>query len=152
MPSAAGRMHTGGMARFPASSMRASDADRDVVLAELSQHFQAGRLDHAEFDERSSAALAARTFADLAALMTDLPDLSEPAPAPEPVFVPPAPPQPRPSAPPARSGGAGPLLAAAVLAVLIAGLATLPGLHGIVGLWWLVLVALIAGRRPRSRR
>ena len=28
---------------YPAAEMRASDADRDAVLSELSEHFQAGR-------------------------------------------------------------------------------------------------------------
>jgi DUF1707 SHOCT-like domain len=29
---------------FPSGEMRASDADRDLALAELSEHFQTGRL------------------------------------------------------------------------------------------------------------
>ena len=29
---------------FPAGELRASDADRDLALAELSEHFQTGRL------------------------------------------------------------------------------------------------------------
>lgn len=60
---------------YPAGSIRVSDADRDAVLAELSEHLQAGRLTSAEFDERTSKALAARTGADLAALTVDLPAL-----------------------------------------------------------------------------
>jgi hypothetical protein len=54
-------------------ALRASDADRDQVLAQLSVHYQAGRLTTAEFDERSSQALQARTMGDLAGLLTDLP-------------------------------------------------------------------------------
>jgi Domain of unknown function (DUF1707) len=57
-------------------NLRASDADRDLALAELSRHFEAGRLTSEELDERTSQALAARTLGDLAALMSDLP--SEP--------------------------------------------------------------------------
>ena len=30
--------------RFPSGEMRASDADRDLAIAELSEHFQTGRL------------------------------------------------------------------------------------------------------------
>ena len=56
-----------------AAEMRASDADRDAVLAELSEHFQAGRLTAAEFDERAGQALAARTWGTLRDLLRDLP-------------------------------------------------------------------------------
>jgi uncharacterized membrane protein YgcG len=53
--------------------LRVSDSDRDQAIARLSEHFQAGRLTMAEFDERSGVALQARTGRDLAALFTDLP-------------------------------------------------------------------------------
>src|ERR1700742_5149202 len=58
---------------YASPPLRASDADRDAVLSQLSESFQAGRLTADEFDDRSSRALAARTMADLAALTTDLP-------------------------------------------------------------------------------
>lgn len=61
-------------------AIRASDADRDQVLAQLSIHYQAGRLTTDEFDERSSQALAARTMGDLAGLLTDLPAVAAPGP------------------------------------------------------------------------
>ena len=57
----------------PASSLRLSDADRDRAVAELSEHFQAGRLTVEELDDRTGRALQARTTTDLAALFTDLP-------------------------------------------------------------------------------
>jgi hypothetical protein len=38
--------------------MRASDADRDAVVSDLSEHFQAGRLTAGELDERTGRALA----------------------------------------------------------------------------------------------
>src|SRR5215469_3803014 len=53
--------------------LRASDAERDAVANQLGQHFQDGRLDHAEFDERLGAAMAAKTRRDLEALLEDLP-------------------------------------------------------------------------------
>jgi hypothetical protein len=53
--------------------LRVSDAERDAVVAELSEHFQAGRLNAEEFDQRAGQALAARTRSDLTGLMTDLP-------------------------------------------------------------------------------
>jgi hypothetical protein len=58
---------------FPSGEMRASDADRDLALAELSEHFQTGRLTQEEFGERSARALQARTDRELSELFTDLP-------------------------------------------------------------------------------
>jgi hypothetical protein len=59
---------------YPAEvDLRASDSERDLVAAELGEHFQDGRLDQAEFDERLTFALNARTRRDLAALLADLP-------------------------------------------------------------------------------
>jgi hypothetical protein len=58
---------------YPSGSMRVSDADRDRAIAELSEHYQAGRLTTEELEDRTGRALAARTSADLAALFTDLP-------------------------------------------------------------------------------
>lgn len=59
--------------RFPVGKMRVSDADRDRALAELTEHYQAGRLDTEEFDDRSGRALQARTGQELTSLFTDLP-------------------------------------------------------------------------------
>jgi hypothetical protein len=53
--------------------LRVSDAERDAVAHELGQHFQDGRLDQAEFDERVTAAIAAKTNRDLDEVLTDLP-------------------------------------------------------------------------------
>ena len=58
---------------FPPGDMRVSDAERDIALSELSEHFQTGRLTQDEFDERSDRALKARTGNDLRDLFTDLP-------------------------------------------------------------------------------
>jgi hypothetical protein len=57
--------------------LRASDADRDRVIARLRDHFAEGRLTRDELDERITAALSAKTLGDLHVLMADLP---EPAP------------------------------------------------------------------------
>jgi hypothetical protein len=66
------------------SGLRVSDADRDAVVTELGEHFGQGRLDQAEFDERLTQALAARTEGDLDGLLADLPPartaVSSPAP------------------------------------------------------------------------
>jgi DUF1707 SHOCT-like domain len=51
----------------------ASDAERDQAAARLQSAFAEGRLNDTEFDQRMRAALTARTRADLAGLVTDLP-------------------------------------------------------------------------------
>jgi hypothetical protein len=58
---------------FPRGDIRVSDAERDVALAALSEHFQSGRLTQDEFGDRSARALQARTGADLSGLFSDLP-------------------------------------------------------------------------------
>jgi hypothetical protein len=59
------------------SDLRIGDAERDAAIEMLNQHFAAGRLTQREHDERTSLALAARTRADLDALVADLPNLRE---------------------------------------------------------------------------
>ena len=58
---------------FPRDGIRVSDDDRDQAVAELSEHFQSGRLTQDEFEDRSGQALQARTGNDLRSLFTDLP-------------------------------------------------------------------------------
>jgi len=55
------------------------------VVQRVQDAFAEGRLDDAEFDERSRAALTARTHSDLDALLADLPAASS-APGPAPVL------------------------------------------------------------------
>ena len=52
--------------------MRASDADRDRVIDILRAATADGRLTADEFNERMEAALASRTFRELAPLTADL--------------------------------------------------------------------------------
>jgi hypothetical protein len=52
---------------------RASRADREQVIGVLQASFVQGRLTKDEFDARLSQALAARTYADLAAITADIP-------------------------------------------------------------------------------
>jgi uncharacterized membrane protein len=59
--------------QYGQGDLRVSDADRDRALAELSEHYQAGRLTLEEFDERSGEALKAKTARELTGLFTDLP-------------------------------------------------------------------------------
>ena len=59
-------------------SIRASDADRERVVELLRQHSAEGRITSEEFDERMSAAYAAKTMGALSELTSDLPvDLAE---------------------------------------------------------------------------
>ncbi|HTX26356.1 MAG TPA: DUF1707 domain-containing protein [Streptosporangiaceae bacterium] len=53
--------------------LRAAHVDRERVVAVLKAAFVQGRLDKDELDARVGQALAARTYADLAALTADLP-------------------------------------------------------------------------------
>lgn len=53
--------------------LRASHVDREQVIDTLKAAFVEGRLAKGEFDARVGQAFAARTYADLAALTTDLP-------------------------------------------------------------------------------
>jgi len=54
-------------------AIRASDSDRESVVEILRQAYTDGRLDLGEFDERTTAAYAAKTWADLRELTSDLP-------------------------------------------------------------------------------
>jgi Domain of unknown function (DUF1707) len=139
--------------------MRASDAERDAIVADLGQHFQDGRLDHAEFDQRVTDALAAKTRGHLATLLADLP---------------PAVPAPAGQVPHGRPGQPGPLggrprvlafLPLALAVLLITAAASHGWHHGGAGGWpyapfgflWLVVPVLavrlwIRGTRRRQRR
>jgi hypothetical protein len=119
--------------------MKASDADRDAVLSDLSEHFQAGRLTADEFEDRTGRALAARTWGELRDLLQDLP--ASPAGPRVPVTAATgAPPQPPPGrtvlAPVAVLAGIG------IVVAISAGIA-----HARWGILWLVLPVLLIARR-----
>jgi Domain of unknown function (DUF1707) len=123
---------------YPAAEVRASDADRDAVLSELSEHFQVGRLTAAEFDERAGQALAARTWGELRDLLRDLPSALS---GPQSVAAASAAASPeRPSARPA-------LLPVAVLAGIGIAVALSVGIgHHSWGFGWLLLSLFIVRR------
>jgi len=119
---------------YPAAAMRTSDADRDAVLSDLSEHFQAGRLTAEEFDERAGRALAARTWGELKDLLRDLPTTL-----------------PGSRVPAAVSSGARPERRAPVPVPALVGIGIVIAVSlGIVHLWgllWLVFAALFIARR-----
>jgi hypothetical protein len=67
-------------------TLRVSDADRDAAVSELGEHFQEGRLDRDELEDRTGRALRARTGSDLGELLADLPRVTR-APARTPAAV-----------------------------------------------------------------
>jgi hypothetical protein len=114
------------------TEMKASDADRDAVLSELSEHFQAGRLTAAEFDERTTQALAARTWGELRPLLGDLPPAQRGPQAAE----------------PERSPGRPAVLpVAALVGIGVAVALTVGVAHHVWGFLWLLLVVLFVARR-----
>ena len=66
------------MGGYPAAgggqgTMRAADEDRDRVAGILGTAFSEGRLTKEEYDTRLASTFAARTYADLDQVVTDLP-------------------------------------------------------------------------------
>lgn len=68
---------------FRSADPRASDADRDTTVDILCAAVADGRLTLAELEQRTEAALSARTLTELAMLIADVsePLVAEPAPA-----------------------------------------------------------------------
>jgi uncharacterized protein DUF1707 len=75
----------------PDDAIRASDADREHAVGLLRDGYACGRLTLDEFDERTTAAFASRTWGELRKLTQDLPAPGQRAPLPA---APPAAPQP----------------------------------------------------------
>jgi hypothetical protein len=59
--------------------MRAADSDREAVAEQLRSALGEGRLDLHEYDERVQRAYAAKTYAELKELLTDLPETVPPS-------------------------------------------------------------------------
>src|SRR5580692_1656643 len=68
---------SGGM--YSDQHLRVSDAEREAVSGRLAEHFAAGRLDQAEFDDRVRRAMSAKTRGDLRGLFADLSETGAPA-------------------------------------------------------------------------
>jgi hypothetical protein len=147
---------------MPEPHLRAADADRAAVAAQLGEQMSAGRLTVAEYDERLARAYAARTYGELETLTADLP-----RPAPQPPA--PAPATRHAGRGPACGWSGGPSLEAAwrnwavtAVIVLTVWIATVIGSGGlqyfwpiwVIGPWGAVLLAqtLGWGRRDDDRR
>src|SRR5271170_5302684 len=74
----AGALPAGGI-MYSDQHLRVSDAEREAAAGRLAEHFAAGRLDQAEFDDRVRRALNAKTRADLRGLFADLSETGVPA-------------------------------------------------------------------------
>jgi hypothetical protein len=134
--------------RYTDQHIRVSDAERNAVTERLAAHYSDGRLDQAEFDERVSRAISAKTRGDLDGLFDDLPD-PEPAGA-SGIGQPAAPGVPYRLR---RRGGARPvLMVALVIALMIAIGHTLSAIY-IPWFWVAAIVVAIAAvnRSSRSR-
>jgi hypothetical protein len=120
------------------------------VTARLRDHYAEGRLTSEELDERTSAALHAKTFGDLRRVMTDLPD---------PVLMPQGAPGLQPAGPAWRARRRGPrFFPVLMVLLLVALLAPGPGwvvlgFFKLILLFWLVtgLTAFVFARRFRRR-
>ncbi|GGK42853.1 DUF1707 SHOCT-like domain-containing protein [Nocardia camponoti] len=64
---------------------RASDAERNAIVAQLGTHLADGRLDLAEYELRVDKVYATTTRDELAVVLADLPALVEPPAPPKPV-------------------------------------------------------------------
>jgi Domain of unknown function (DUF1707) len=64
---------------LPGANKRVGDAERNGVIEWLSKAYAAGQLTESEFNARLDVVSAAKTRADLHAVVTDLPPLPQPA-------------------------------------------------------------------------
>jgi hypothetical protein len=111
--------------------LRVGTAERSEVADALSQHYAEGRLDNLEFNERTEHAMNAKTRADLATLLTDLPGHAPSAVAPT-----------RPRRRPRSS-----VVVLVILAVLAVWAASLPHAFWLLG----VVIVWVAWRRHGGR-
>jgi hypothetical protein len=131
---------------YPDQNLRVSDADRSDVTDRLARHYGDGRLDQAEFDDRVTRAMAAKTIADFQGLFDDLPGL------------PPDPAGGKPGAAPGTPGylgqrrRRGPFRVAVIFALTL--IAAAVAWHAVTNPWgWIVAaVIIVAVTQSRHRR
>ena len=137
---------------------RIGDAERDRAADYLREHMSVGRLTQDEFDERITAALTARTAADLEPLFSDLPapkpgqDLavnpSTPWPAYQPPGTPTTAPNPAALAPMPDNKLANVLAAASGVAWILFILSWALGF----GVWWFVFIPIALSSAAGKQR
>lgn len=135
---------------------RIGDAERDRAADYLREHMSVGRLTQDEFDERVTAALSARTAADLEPLFNDLPaprpgqDVAVPGSTPWPAYQPPGTPAAAPVtlAPMPDNKLANALAAASGIAWVLFILNWAIG----PGWWWLVFVPILLSSLAGKQR
>src|SRR5712691_8452687 len=133
--------------------IRASDKERESVVDVLRDAYTDGRLTLEEFDDRTSAAYASKTWADLRELTMDLPiqpvlgaDLAQRLPQPAAQYVVPAVPRPRQSG---RDRPLGRLLPVIFVWIMIAAAAGSPDTAATLSV---VFICLLACRVGYGRR
>ncbi len=129
--------------------IRASDSDRENVVEILRDAYSTGRLTMAEFDERTTATFAARTWGELRQLTADLPEqvkleLRQPGPDPS---AAPSPPRPLPAGRSRRR--LSPMLPILLIWVTVALTTGHPAAFVPVLVVVLVLLRLTSGGHPR---
>ncbi|HEY5979308.1 MAG TPA: DUF1707 domain-containing protein [Microlunatus sp.] len=135
---------------------RIGDAERDRAAEYLREHMSVGRLSQDEFDERVTAALQARTAADLEPLFDDLPapkpgqDVAVAGSTPWPAYQPPGTPSPSASAlvPMPDSKLANALAAASGVAWILFILSWALGF----GVWWFVFIPIALSSAAGKQR
>ncbi|WP_067683372.1 DUF1707 SHOCT-like domain-containing protein [Nocardia miyunensis] len=118
--------------------IRIGTAERETAMRRLSDHFAAGRLSVAEFDERSAVVAGAVTHGDLVGVFADLP---EPATQPQ---------QSASSSPRQRRAGRAEVRGAAMGLTVIVALVLFFVLH--TWLWFLLIPAAAILLGPSGRR
>ena len=132
--------------------IRIGDAERDEAVSLLQDHHAAGRLSTEEFDDRMGKALEAKVADDLTALFVDLPGQrpgQQSAPAPVSHGMP-VPQQWAPPVEPAfdRSRALWWALGAVLVLLFVMGVGT----GHFIGFPLVVIVAVLAGHKARTRR
>ena len=133
--------------------LRASHADRERAIDVLKAAFAEGRLDQEEYTDRVGQAQVSRTYADLGALVADLPvgPFGTLAPAPSaagPLPMPAPPPPPPPGLMPSPRASMTPLVIAALIAAIMAPTIAIPVLAVVA----CINVARSGPGRPRRVR
>jgi hypothetical protein len=127
----------------PRKQVRIGDAERDQAVSALSEHFVAGRLTQAEFEERSEQATKARYADELEPLFDDLPASTQLQPVP----AGPASLRRRPGPPPAFL-----MLAPFLMIGLVVSSIALTAPWLLWGVFWIVIISSMTRRRHHYHR